>query len=267
MKKGKRSLSTIVRSYKRGHFVAAHSHKWPQLLYASSGVMAVETSSGSWIVPASRAVWLPAGCMHETRMLTDVRFNSLYMRSSKLWRHVDCKVIEIAPLLRELILVGRTINLDAELSRHSELVLELILEELQTAKSVASPIPMPREGRLLRLCRMVIEDPSLHKTFDRLAVEAGGSTKTFARLFDRELGVTFREWRELVQLGHAVALLAQGDSVKAAASVLGYTPSAFSVMMRRLTGSTPQALQRHLVTVSPPTPETSIVVARRARPR
>lgn len=180
-------------------------------------------------------------------MLTDVRFSSLYLKSSKHWRHVDCKVIEINPLMRELILAGRTINLNAKLSRRNDLVMQLILEELQDARSAASPIPMPREKRLLRLCRMVIEDPSLHMTFDRLAAEAGGSTKTFARLFDRELGLSFREWRELVQLGHASALLAQGVSIKATASMLGYTPSAFSVMLRRATGSTPQILQRRLM--------------------
>ncbi len=222
--------------------------------------MSVETSFGSWIVPENCAVWLPAGCVHETRMLTDVIFNSLYLNSSRRWRHIDCKVIEITPLMRELILVGKTINLDAKLSRRNDFVMKLIFEELQNAKSSALPIPMPKEKRLLRLCRMVIEDPSLRTKFDQLVAEAaGGSTKTFARLFDRELGLSFREWRELVQIRHATAHLSRGISVKATASMLGYTPSAFSVMLRRATGLTPQILQLRLKEAAMPEANASSV--------
>lgn len=242
-----KTILSVIREYKRGHFVAAHSHEWPQLLYASSGVMTVETTAGSWIVPANRAVWLPAGCIHETRMLTDVQFNSLYMNASVDWRRIDCKVIEISPLLRQLILVAKSVEGSTKLSRRDNLAMQLIFEELRSAKDATSPVPMPQDTRLQRLCRMVIQDPSLRTTFDRFAAEAGGSTKTFARLFDRELGVSFREWRELVQLGHATAHLVQGVSIKATASLLGYTPSAFSAMLRRVTGETPQALQRRLV--------------------
>jgi AraC-like DNA-binding protein len=51
--------------------------------------------------------------------------------------------------------------------------------------------------------------------------------------------MTFREWRQLVQSSYAVAHLAQGDPVKVIASRLGYSPSAFSVMMRRALNRTP----------------------------
>lgn len=253
MSKHSKSFSAVVRDYKRGHFVPGHSHEWPQLLYASSGVMSVETPHGSWIVPAHRAVWLPARCVHETRMLTDVRFNSLYVRASRKWR-TGCKVIEISPLLRELILVARTIVPDRKSIRRDDLVMELIAEELQVAESAASAIPMPREVRLLRLCRAVIENPSLRIKFDMLAADAGGSTKTFTRLFDRELGMTFREWRELVQIAHATAHLARGNSIKAAASLMGYSPGAFSVMLRRVTGSTPRAFQQQIMNPRSGTP-------------
>jgi methylphosphotriester-DNA--protein-cysteine methyltransferase len=57
--------------------------------------------------------------------------------------------------------------------------------------------------------------------------------KTVGRLFQRELGMSFREWRQLVQSSYALAHLVQGEPVKVIASRLGYTASAFSVMMRR----------------------------------
>jgi methylphosphotriester-DNA--protein-cysteine methyltransferase len=52
-------------------------------------------------------------------------------------------------------------------------------------------------------------------------------------MFHRELGMNFRDWRQLVQSSYALAHLAQGEPVKVIASRLGYTASAFSVMIRR----------------------------------
>ncbi|MGV8267592.1 helix-turn-helix domain-containing protein, partial [Pseudomonas aeruginosa] len=55
-----------------------------------------------------------------------------------------------------------------------------------------------------------------------------------------ELGVTFVHWRRQVRLAAALPRLAAGEAVARIAVDLGYqTPSAFSAMFRRLTGSTP----------------------------
>jgi AraC-like DNA-binding protein len=177
-------------------------------------------------------------------MLTDVHLSSLYIRPSNVWKRFDCKVIDIGPLLRELILAADDIDQGKKPDRRDDLIMRLIAEELRVARSVASPIPMPQDARLLRLCRRVLADPSLRLKLDELATEVGAGPKTVARLFSRELGMSFRRWRELVQVANAVAHLTGGAPIKIAASTLGYTPSSFSVMLRRGTGTTPQALRR-----------------------
>jgi AraC-like DNA-binding protein len=242
------TFSPVIRSYNRGHVVAAHAHSWPQLLYASSGILTVRTAKGTWIVPPQRAVWLPPDCVHETRMLTDVRFNSLYLQRSKQWSQYDCEVVEISPLFRELILTALKIGSDQHLTKREDLIVRLIVEELTIAKRGAWPIPLPQDRRLLSLCQRILEQPSLGGTLDQLASEIGSSPKTIARLFDRELGMSFRKWREQVQVANAVAHLVQGMPIKVVASLLGYTPSAFSVMMRRNAGTTPQSLRHQLMT-------------------
>ena len=242
------AFSPVIRNYTRGHVVPAHAHSWPQLLYASSGILSVQTVKGSWIVPPQRAVWLPPDCVHETRMLTDVCFNSLYLQRTKQWSRYDCEVVEINPLLRELILAALKIRPDQEMTRREELIVRLIVEELMVARRGAWPIPLPQDRRSLSLCRKILEQPSRNTTLDELASEAGSSAKTIARRFDRELGMTFRKWREQVHVAHAVAHLVQRTPVKVVASLLGYTPSAFSVMIRRSTGTTPQALRHQLMT-------------------
>jgi len=239
-------FTLIVRDYRRGHRLDPHAHAAPQLLYASSGVVAVTTPAGSWILPPQKAVWLPAGLTHETAMLTAVRITSLHVRPAARWRAVPCKAIEIRPLLRELILALEAIDPGAAAGRRDALLVELIGEEIEAAEGGASPIPMPAEPRLKRLCEQVVADPSLSAGFEELARAAGGSTKTLARLFDRELGMSFRRWRELVQVEGALAHFAEGRPAKVVAAELGYTPSALTVMLRRRTGLTPQAWRERL---------------------
>jgi AraC-like DNA-binding protein len=239
------SFSPVVRHYSQGHVTPGHTHTWPQLLYASHGVMAVETDKGTWVVPPQRAVWLPPGCRHQTRMLTEVVLASLYLRHAEEWTF-DCEVIEISPLLRELIIATLHIDVDYPLSRREHLITGLIVEELRAAPRSGSPIPMPVEPRLMSLCRQIISEPSAHISLNDYARAVGLTAKTALRLFHRELGMNFRQWRQLVQTAYAVAHLAQGMPVKVVASQLGYSTSAFSVMLRRNIGQPPQSLRRPL---------------------
>lgn len=50
-----------------GGGIDAHRHDEHQIVYAGRGVLAVTTDAGSWIAPANRALWIPAGTVHEHR--------------------------------------------------------------------------------------------------------------------------------------------------------------------------------------------------------
>src|SRR5882672_8127595 len=107
-----------------GFKIHKHSHTWHQMIYASRGVMTVNTSTGSWVVPSRRAVWVPAGIEHEVEMSASVSMRTLYLRpglSDVLPR--DCCVVSVSPLLRELIL--RTVEfgmLNRNVETHKHLI-------------------------------------------------------------------------------------------------------------------------------------------------
>ena len=244
---GSMPFSAVVQSYRRDHLVPAHDHAFPQLLYASSGLMRVESPRGAWVVPPQWAVWLPPQCVHETKMLTDVLLSPLYLERSGEWEHMDCAFVEVSPLLRELIAVIAK-DADKPVSRRDELIAQLIVEELASERREGWPIAMPQDLRLKALCRKVLNEPSAHATLDDLSYSVGLSPKTAARLFEKELGMSFRRWRETVHVATAVALFSQGMPVKAVASHLGYTASSFSVMFRRHSGNTPKELKGLLQT-------------------
>lgn len=68
----------------------------------------------------------------------------------------------------------------------------------------------------------------------------GASGRTLARLFRREIGMTFGAWRQQARLIEALARLGTGEPVTHVALDLGYeSPSAFTAMFRRSLGVTP----------------------------
>ena len=117
-----------IRSYavelSTAHKIYKHSHDWHQLIYASRGVMTVNTSSGSWVVPSRRVVWVPAGIEHEVEMSASVSVRTLYLRpglSEVLPK--NCCVVNVSRLLRELIL--RTVEigmLNRDVTSHKHLI-------------------------------------------------------------------------------------------------------------------------------------------------
>jgi AraC-like DNA-binding protein len=66
--------------------------------------------------------------------------------------------------------------------------------------------------------------------------------RTVARLFRDELGTTFTRWRQQVVLAHALARGATRRPVGHIAAELGYSPSAFSAMVRRTMGCSAREL-------------------------
>src|SRR6516164_11850784 len=122
-------ITTLAHDYQPGHRVPLHFHDRDQLVYASRGVMTVRTSAGTWVVPTHRAVWIPAAVPHTITMSGMVAMRTLYLKP-KLARTLPrgCCVVNVSPLLRELILHAcnfRVLNKSSARQRH---LIDLILD-------------------------------------------------------------------------------------------------------------------------------------------
>src|SRR5579863_3932002 len=134
-----RSLAT---NYASGYRIEPHQHPWHQFLYAISGAMTVSTGQTSWMIPTGRAVFIPAGCSHAIRMWGTVDMRTLYLSTAlTAFESAGCRVVEVAPLLRELIL--RTVErmgLDSR-AAHDSRVTGLLEDEIKTAMAEAKESP------------------------------------------------------------------------------------------------------------------------------
>ena len=133
--------------------VVPHRHPWGQLALSSTGVVRLTVRNGSFIVPPSRALWIPPGMEHALTVLEDAALSSLVLpptaaaasaRSCRCgqdaaWR--QCRVLEVSNLLRALVLemdVNPTApsppRPDAQM-RRERLLTALVLDELRRAQA------------------------------------------------------------------------------------------------------------------------------------
>ena len=113
------------------------------------------------------------------------------------------------------------------------------LDEMAGMEFAPIMLSISKEPRLARAMCRLIEDPGTRVDLESVAREAGASKRTLARLFAKEMGMTFTQWKTRLLLVEAIERLAKGDSVTAVAVDLGYSPSSFIFMFRSNLGVAP----------------------------
>ncbi|MNJ68360.1 HTH-type transcriptional repressor of iron protein A [compost metagenome] len=120
----------------------------------------------------------------------------------------------------------------------------VLLDQLRMLPEVGFSLPLPRHPGLLALCNSLIAAPDQSQTLQQWARELGCSEKTLMRLFQRETGLSFRNWRQRMRLLSSLALLEAGESVTEAALGCGYdSTSAYIAAFKQLFGATPGELR------------------------
>jgi len=234
-------VASVSHDFENGCVVEEHFHPEHQLIFASQGVMTIHTPQSIWVVPPSRAVWIPAGTPHSVVMSGSVSMRTLYFLP-RLVRTLPakCFVMNVSPLLTELILHACTFpRLNGKIPAQKR-VMEILIDQLQEAHSIPLQLPHPSDSRALRIVRTLLRDPSEKRTLPRLCKDCGASKRTIQRLFLAETKMSFGRWRQQLRLLHAMQLLASGEKVTVAALDAGYnSPSAFISMFRKQLGTSP----------------------------
>ncbi|MEO6026056.1 MAG: helix-turn-helix transcriptional regulator [Candidatus Binatia bacterium] len=237
----RRPVVGYAADFTSGHLIRRHRHSAGQLIFASSGVMTVTTVAGRWVVPPERAVWVPPNVTHAIRMTGAVHMRTLYLDGRAVPALPDtCSVVQVTGLLRELIL--RVVGFTQPYPRdgHAARIVAVLFDEMAAARTAPLHLPLPRDPRLLAITERLSADPADKRELSAWARSAGASSRTLARLFRRETGLGFAQWRQQARLLRALERLAAGDPVTAIALDLGYdSPSAFITMFRSRLGATP----------------------------
>ena len=155
--------------------VMPHSHPWAQVAISTTGVIRLTVDRGTYIVPPSRALWIPPGVEHAVTMVEDADLRTLYFHQPRgrcgpgvprhqeaAWR--QCRLLEVSDLLRALVRElptapdGGPAPTPAERLRERHLS-ALIRNELACANAVKLGVDLPHDKRLRHLCEASCPTP------------------------------------------------------------------------------------------------------------
>ncbi|MFE9320498.1 AraC family transcriptional regulator [Nocardia sp. NPDC052278] len=86
-----------------GYWFDTHEHPQHQIAWAARGVIAVEIGDGYWVLPPSRALWIPGGTRHRTGTANGAIMRGIFVAPDRCpvsW--TTPTMLRVSPLLREL---------------------------------------------------------------------------------------------------------------------------------------------------------------------
>ena len=232
-----RPATTGHQPIQAGGGIEPHWHDRNQIVYAGRGVLSVTTDAGSWVAPATRAIWIPAGTLHQHRAYGETTLHTVGLEENPLALEAPSALV-VSPLLRELILTytGPTESHPDE----SQRLRAVLLDQLRRSPQRPTYLPTPRDARLAAVCDLLRDNPAEARTLTELGREVGASERTLSRLCRTDLGMTFPQWRTQLRLHEALRLLAEGESVTRVAHRCGWaSTSAFIDTFKSAFGHTP----------------------------
>jgi AraC-like DNA-binding protein len=221
----------------------SHIHKdRAQLLYVARGILNVATPTGRWILPAGRALWIAPAAEHGLDMPRPIALSVLFLNPAfpglPDWR--GCKVVNVTPLLRELITLSLTWPLAYAPNSAEGRMARVLVDQLAVMDQAPVDLPEPRDPRAVRMAQLAREDVADRRPLSVLAPLAGASPRTVERLFAAETGMSFGAWKQRHRLIVALERLANGEGVAAAGYAVGYeSPSSFIAAFKGVFAKTP----------------------------
>lgn len=228
----------------RHHDSGIHQHHMGQLLFAQRGCIRITLTNQLCMLPPTRVAWIPPLTPHRAEMMETVDYRSIYLDTRQIGGLPgSVQVLEVTPLLRavlERIALARfDTNWQEGPAAH---LVAVCLDEIHAARREPTLLPLPVDSRLSRVSLHELPPPLVI-----LATQVGASERTISRIFRRETGLGYQQWRQQWRLIKAIELLARGERTTRVASTLGFTSdSAFVAFFRKMTGFSPRAyLVRH----------------------
>ncbi|MBS0994070.1 helix-turn-helix transcriptional regulator [Gluconobacter cerinus] len=222
-----------------------HEHPRHQITYARRGTTQIEGPEGRHLLPASHAIWIPAGTRHRTMMRNldgvSVYFDPAHFSAETLER---IQTFPVTAVIKEMLFhTLRWSDKSAEKMPVEQTFFQalFLLCQEQMKQKAAETFTLPRvtHPSLVRAMDSALVDPG-HASLTQAWHQAGMSERSFRRHFLNETGMTWQAWITQARLFHAATLLAEGQRVTDVSAEVGYASlSAFAKAFTHLLGQSP----------------------------
>ena len=180
--------------------------------------------------------------MHSCYNSQAIVYRSLYL-SAELSRRLPATpcTLAISAILKAILsdFAERGVNLPT--SAQALRLARDVMDQLECAQPHDDYLPYGRTPALREVLDALQAEPGDNRSLAQWAQQVHSTERTLARHCQRELGMTFGEWRQRLRFLAAIEALEAGRGIQQIAFDLGYSsPSAFISMFRRLAGTTPE---------------------------
>ncbi len=227
--------------------IPPHKHDRGQLVYTEGGRVYITANDKIWYLPSRHYIWIPAGVEHSMKISTpSVQLWTIYFPD---WEDEPdfFKRIGIYPvnnmLLEEIYF---TKNWVGHITRENKSRyffvsgIKAILPEINDY-SLPFDLPVPKDERLSKVVGYMQNNLNEHITITNMAKQHGMSESTLARLFKKDLKMSFISYLGTLRILRSIELLAAGKlNIKEICYEVGYeSVPTFSNIFKKSVGVRP----------------------------
>ncbi|WP_310021152.1 AraC family transcriptional regulator [Microbacterium resistens] len=215
-----------------------HAHPEHLIFWPQRGSASVEIDGRRWDLSPGHGVWVPSGTSHTVQRGPGTTLAAVHILV-EAWHGPagGVRPVLVNAALRELLSHLASTDMPSERRLRAQRVCMELVAEANRPRRVPDA---PRDHRILPIAEAILRDPADDRSIEDWAVLTSQSTRTIARAFRADTGLTFTRWRTEVRMAAALDLLHTGTPVGVVARRVGYTTlSAFSAAFHRTVGRPP----------------------------
>jgi len=211
------------------HDVEQHQHQKGQFLYTEGGIVFLKTSEKSYFLPARHYIWIPGGVKHSIHpSSSNVIMRNLYFpkfdTDNSFYDKIN--IYPVNDLLIEMIMYTNRWSGDIHEEDEPQYTVakafKLILPEISTSE-LPLVLPYPNNPILIDIISYLEKDLSKNVTFSEIAKQFNVGERTLARIFQKEINMSFIQYYTILRMLMALKLLLDDKmSVKEVAERVGY---------------------------------------------
>ncbi|WP_038180150.1 helix-turn-helix transcriptional regulator [Vibrio rhizosphaerae] len=235
-------------NHRQRHETPWHAHPTGQLYWLQRGMIIIETDTAQWPITPGSVGWIPEHCSHKATILAAVQGFILHFDAADAVEFPQLPgVYGVNPFLSALMDRATRLTAADYPPDYFSHWLVLFGYELMRLQRLPVGLPLPSDRRARRIADQLLNSPSTDLTQAQLAAHSGVSVRTLSRIFIRETGLTFSQWRQQSKLVISLKWLLAGCTISDVAERSGYgNVSAYIEVFRHRFGETPGKFQAKL---------------------
>ena len=213
----------------------------PVFIYSNDGVVAVIIECGRYLLPPKQAIWLSAKTPFQIIATTQAQLSYFFFKNYEEDLVLEAtKLLRVNTFLNQLILEAIDLHQQENQPQSYHLILQIILERIGEAEGIALLLPAVKDQRLIAMTSRQQKFPALKTDLVGWGKFVNASPRTLSRVFKKETGLTYSEWKQMLAIHIAIIELYLGESIAVIAKNLGYeSSSAFIFMFKKQMKVTP----------------------------